>query len=149
MPVEKNQKLTLIDFPEAGVNTNLDPAQKIEGETTITVSCESPTCSNKISWVVEQAGKDADSLPDDAYRILILEAFGGQKAVFCSWDCMRRAMKSYVAPLSPREQAEIEKNNEAVEEKKKAAVNLAAAVVHNPEAVSQPDGFSGETTTNE
>ena len=85
-----------------------------------------------------------DALPDDAYRILILEEFGGTKHVYCSWDCLRRAMKSYVAPLSPREQAAIEQNNKQVEEANTlATVNAVAAAANNP-AVSQPDGFAGD-----
>lgn len=138
MPVEKTQKITLLNYPEAGVNTNLDPSIQVQGETTLRVSCDSSTCKNSVSWVIENAGNTAENVPDDAFRVLILEDFLGKKSVYCSWDCLRRAMKSYIPPLSPREQAEIDAHNATL-------TPTVPATVQNTEAVSQPDGFA-ETT---
>src|SRR6266478_4184035 len=149
MAVEKTQKLTLKNWPDKGTDTNLEPGTELVGETVLKVSCESSTCQNSIEWCLEKAGEDESSVPDDAYRILILEHFGTTKNVFCSSDCLRRWMKNYVAPLSPRERAEIETNNAAF---------VQPPTIQNPDAdrthdnreirnmlaVSQSDGFAGE-----
>lgn len=140
MPVEKQQKITLKNWPEAGIDTNLDPSVQIVGETTLAVTCESSTCGKTISWVMENSGNTAENVPDDAFRILILESFVGTKQVFCSWDCLRRAMKNYVPPFSPREKAEIDARNATLKPTLAEPVELAPV-----EAVSQPDGFA-ETT---
>jgi hypothetical protein len=151
MPVEKTQKLTLIDYPDKGVNTNLDPSTQIVGETLLTIECDSKSCDNKISWSVENAGQDESSLPDDAYRIIVIEEFAGAKHVFCSWDCARRAMKDYVPPLSPREKAKIEENNAKLNSSTQTSINEAAIAaqkaIANVVAINQADGFAGETTS--
>jgi len=46
-------------------------------------------------------------------------------------------MKNYIAPLSPREKAEIETNNAAL---------IPAPTIQNPEPLSQADGFAEEVT---
>jgi hypothetical protein len=159
MPVEKTQKITLVDYPEKGFNTNLDPTVQVQGETTLKVTCESPTCGKSVSWVIENAGNTAENVPDDAFRILILESFVGTKQVFCSWDCLRRVMKSYVPPFSPREKAEIDARNAALTPTmavpaRDAYDTPSGGVVTKEElmaselayekgvAVSQPDGFA-------
>jgi hypothetical protein len=157
MPVEKSQKIIIKDWPDVGTDTNLDPSVQIVGETILKVLCDSSTCKNTVEWCLEKAGEDGRSLPDSAYRILILESFGGQKNVFCSDGCLRRWMKSYIPPLSPREKAEIESHNAAL---KPTVVTVPIPQIPGIEqsqyteafqeqavALSQPDGFAGENTS--
>jgi len=159
MPVEKSQQLTLKNWPEPGVNTNLTPETELVGETTLRIACDSSTCKNTIQWVLETAGDNAEGVPDDAWRVLILEQFGGQKNVFCSQDCLRRWLKNYIPPLSPKEKAQIEAHNAALtptipvsnvitvpipEVPGISESEYVEAIKEESVAISQPDGFAEE-----
>jgi len=161
---EKNQQLTLKNWPNTGVDTDLEPGTELVGRTTFRVFCDSRTCKNSVQWVLETAGENAEGVPCDAWRILILEQFEGQKETFCSKECLIRWLKNYVPPLSPKEKAMIETNNSKVEAKKNI-VKVPVPDIPGIEestyvkvlreqtkeraesaALSQPDGFAEESS---
>ena len=120
MPVSESRVVILTDYPNKGSQLVLPADQPLKSETTTTVACDSPTCKNTVSWVQETDGDKPENFPDEAARLLVITHFDGRRAAYCSWDCLRRAMKDYVPPLSPREKAEIERNNKKIEEVKQA-----------------------------
>src|SRR6266436_1191136 len=118
MPVEIKRAIIVSDFPEKGGKTILPYDQEIKEENTVTLACDSPTCKKTVTFVQEDVAAVPEAYPDDAIRFLTLMHGDGRRGIFCGWDCLRRSMKDYVSPLSPREQAAIMANNKAAEARK-------------------------------
>lgn len=138
MSVEQKRVVIIPDIPEPGGRLVLPDSHPLESETSVTVTCDSPTCKKSISWVEEEVAKSPEALPDDAARLLIIVHYDGRRSVYCGWDCLRRSMKDYVPPLSPREKAAIEMNNAKVEAAKQNPDTSKIYLVPAPgESVSQ------------
>ena len=68
----------------------------------ITVICDNEACRQSIFWVENKP----EEIPDNVFRILILQYFNQQKLVFCSRHCLLNFLNNKFVPLkSPREQA--------------------------------------------
>ena len=68
----------------------------------ITVICDNEACRQSIFWVENKP----EEIPDNVFRILILQYFNQQKLVFCSRHCLLKFLNDKFVPLkSPREQA--------------------------------------------
>lgn len=83
-----------------------------------TVKCDGPKCGTSDSvckGIMSWKENKPEDIPDEAFRLLILQNFTGQKIVFFRPECLRDYMRTYVPPLSPREQAEIAARNTAVD----------------------------------
>lgn len=113
--------------------------------TTLTLTCDGPKCTGKdgkgrttLVWIDEEIKKDPLKIPDDLVRFFAMKTPLGAEVNFCSPRCVTDALKEYVPPLSPREQAEKDKQNAAVE----AAKNPAPEVPIDP--VAAVGGISTE-----
>jgi hypothetical protein len=95
----------------------------LRSESHIELRCDHPTCGVKFTWVEEEVAKDADKLPDGAYRFLILAPLVGDKKTFCSKYCLLDAMKTYVPPQSPREMRVEKEEKDLIAAKVEAAAN--------------------------
>lgn len=93
------------------------------------IKCDGPKCPTGIcvgdmEWTETGNG---EGVPDGFFRTLTLVDAYGIKKVFLTKDCLRDFMREYTAPLSPREHAEIMKNNQQVELEKTKSISDAAA----------------------
>jgi len=118
MSVEINRSIVIPDFPEKGGQIIVPFSQEIREENTVILTCDSPTCHKTVRFVQEEVNNDVNAYPDDAVRYITVMHYDGRRGIFCGWDCLRRSMKDYVAPLSPREKAAIMMNNAQVAAKK-------------------------------
>lgn len=101
--------------------------------------CEGPKCTNGqdgkrtfIQWSPDEVKLNPETMPDAFFRFGSWQpnyeepskARGDNPIVhqFCCTQCTVDFLRHVVAPLSPREQANIAKNNQEVENKKKAKV---------------------------
>ena len=68
----------------------------------VTVICDNKECKQSIFWVENKP----EEVPDNVFRILILQYFNQQKLIFCSRHCLLKFLNDEFVPLkSPREQA--------------------------------------------
>ena len=111
---------TLVSVKDKGSNEeffiNSQEETVIEAEST--VKCDGPTCDDgtgkpaQFSWTQEDAKQDPYAVPDGMYRVLTLTVgMSTVPKVFCCYDCLRRYMRDYVPPRSPREIKEEAENN--------------------------------------
>jgi hypothetical protein len=130
MPIEISRTLILKD--KAGNVIPVEKDSSIAQTTDLKASCDGPRCESRngqivsVAWNQEAAAADPNAVPDAFFRILqiVPNPKDPTKAfLFCSRQCAKDYLEYvYVPPLSPREQAEIQQNNAAVDAKKGAAV---------------------------
>ena len=114
MGLTQTRKITITGLNGGDIVVN-DEAQ-IRIETTVTNTCDNPACvegkdkkPRAITWVMEKATKDSAEIPDEAWRMIHIQGFADDKPkMYCCRQCMRDAMRDYVPPVSPREQARMD-----------------------------------------
>lgn len=124
MGLTLNRTVTVKD--KAGHEIVLDEKDEVKTETQVVVTCDGPSCSfgehgqpSTYTWSEEDAKDNPEAIPDDAYRLLVLQLFSGKKFLFCSRACLRDFMRTYIALRSPRELTEEMTNNLSVATGKK------------------------------
>jgi hypothetical protein len=80
---------------------------QITQTTDVYVTCDNPKCGDgsplHIFWNQERVAEDDEHLPDQAFRIVTLEFFDGEKKTFCSDKCAISFLQSHIPLRSPRE----------------------------------------------
>lgn len=88
-----------------------------EKKTTIILKCDNPKCETVLTWV----DQDPENVPDGFFRFTFEQRFvekeGFKEFAFCSRYCSHIYDRTYVAPLSPREQARIMQANTAADQR--------------------------------
>lgn len=86
----------------------------VEETVTFKVTCDGPRCQETdsackrvLEWS-ESTDTKKSNVPDEFYRLINFKVGPGKPLDFFTKDCLRDHMRSYVAPLSPRELAHIE-----------------------------------------
>ncbi len=88
-----------------------------EKKTTITLKCDNPTCTTVLEWV----DQESENVPDGFFRFTFEQRFvekeGFKEFAFCSRRCSHEFDRTYVPPLSPREQARQMQANTAADKR--------------------------------
>ncbi len=86
-------------------------------KTTITLKCDNPTCTTVLEWV----DQESENVPDGFFRFTFEQRFvekeGFKEFAFCSRRCSHEFDRTYVPPLSPREQARQMQANTAADKR--------------------------------
>jgi hypothetical protein len=90
-------------------------------KTEIVVNCDNKACTTEIRWNQEEAQRDMKTVPEAAFRILILELSNSAKAVFCSKACLLAWLRDFVPLKSPKV---LEEERLAAEEFAKSAPSI-------------------------
>ena len=140
-----------IGFTDLSGQTHLLPANHpVSQAVSVTIVCDGPHCAKiqaakapvTYSWDEDTAVQDpAKLIPDGVFRVISAQfSRTGEPLTFCSRRCLSDYLRDvYIMPLSPREQAEIEQRNAAVEVEK----NVQLMDKKAPEEV---DEFAKDTT---
>lgn len=123
MPVAITRTISIKD--KDGNISILTATDQVAESTDISAKCDSSRCASRhdgkpkeIAWNIEEVKEKPDALPDDFFRLLslVINPRSQEQKVFCSAGCVRDFLQyDYVTPLSPREEAVLQANNEQVE----------------------------------
>lgn len=123
MPVTITKTVSIKD--KEGNISILTETDQIAESTDISAICDSSRCASRhegkpaeIAWNIEAVKEKAEALPDSFFRLLslVINPRSQEQKVFCSAGCVRDFLQyDYVAPLSPREEAVLQANNQQAE----------------------------------
>jgi hypothetical protein len=90
-------------------------------------------CKGTLEWSESTDVKESH-VPDEFYRLINFKVGPGQPLDFFSRECLRDYMRTYVPPLSPREEAAKAMNNGSVQK-----TDESVEIISTPAAYSHPD----------
>jgi hypothetical protein len=123
MGATQSRKVVVIN--KNGQRQEFNDDDSINVETTVTSVCDNPTCAklhNKeapasVSFVLEKVQTDPNEVPDEQYAGISRAGFQQETKWYCSRLCEKEAVRDWVAPLSPRQQNQLDRACEKVKEK--------------------------------
>lgn len=148
MPVTVTKNVSIKD--KEGHISILTETDQIAESTDVEATCDSSRCANrhdgkvvKVAWNIEQVKEKAEALPDVFFRLLhlIIDPRNQVQKVFCSSGCARDFLQyDYIEPLSPREEAVLQANNELAElAKHRPKTNIIPFPAKPPDAIPVAD----------
>ena len=109
-------------------------------ETKIDLRCDNPTCETRLTWIDQKP----EDVPDGFFRFTFEQRFvekeGFKEFAFCCRRCSHEYDRTYVPPLSPREQARVMQANTAADQRviKSAVFKGGEAATYAPGVAEAP-----------
>src|ERR1700758_1510025 len=124
MPVTVKREFVLTDNDGKTLVFSQKEVESLKSDTTITITCSGPRCQARnarpepftLSWNEEKLAQDPLSLADEFFKVLKLSVNTSPvtELIFCGPSCLRDYLTyTYMPPLSPREQNERAKQEQA------------------------------------